>query len=42
VRATSDRDRESCRYSSWDDALAGHRAICRRVFGKAYAETANG
>jgi hypothetical protein len=32
----SDGDREMERYSTWDDALAGHAAICRRVFGKNY------
>jgi hypothetical protein len=36
--AASDGEREMWRYSTWDDALAGHAAICRRVFGKNYAE----
>jgi hypothetical protein len=35
----SEGDREMWRYSTWDDALAGHAAICRRVFGKNYVET---
>jgi hypothetical protein len=25
---------EQERYSSWDDAEAGHKAMCRKVFGK--------
>jgi hypothetical protein len=33
----SDREAEFARYySSWDDALAGHHAVCKRVFGNSY------
>jgi hypothetical protein len=38
IQAASEGDREMWRYSTWDDALAGHAAICRRVFGKTWAE----
>jgi hypothetical protein len=38
IPAASEGDGEMWRYSTWDDALAGHAAICRRVFGKNYVE----